>query len=155
MQFDERGGLYDYSCDCPSDKTSEGPCRHIVATALAYENKFPQEQTRGTAETVARRSDAGIRALIEQYGRMRRGRRIAEEGEKVKIVPTMEIGEGGRLKLKFTVGSKKMYPLKDVSDFVSCWNTGAEKRYGIELTVTHVPKSFDELSASLAAFIRG
>ena len=65
VQFDERGGLYDYSCDCPSDKTSEGPCRHIVATALAYENKFPQEQTRGTAETVARRSDAGIRALIE------------------------------------------------------------------------------------------
>lgn len=155
VQFDERGGLYDYSCDCPSDKTSEGPCRHIVATALAYENKFPQEQTRGTAETVARRSDAGIRALIEQYGRMRRGRRIAEEGEKVKIVPTMEIGEGGRLKLKFTVGSKKMYTLKDVSDFVSCWNTGAEKRYGIELTVTHVPESFDELSASLAAFISG
>ena len=40
--FDEQGGLYDYSCDCTSFNLSDGPCKHIIATALTYEEKNPQ-----------------------------------------------------------------------------------------------------------------
>ncbi len=155
VQFDEQGGLYDYACDCAYETVTEGPCRHIVATALAYENKFPVEAPRGASGTNAQGSDAGVRALIEHYGKQRRGRRIAEEGEKVRIVPAMQIGDDGRLRLTFSLGVKKMYTLKDVSDFVSCFRTGAEKRYGVELTVVHVPQSFDALSAELARLICG
>ncbi len=151
--FDEQGGLYDYSCDCDEDKITGGPCRHIVATALEYDSKFPQNEKRNEGGAVLH-SDAGVNSLIEHYGKMRRVRKTASEGEKVRIVPVMEIS-GGRLKLKFTVGIKKMYIIKDVSDFVSCFNTGAEKRYGVELTVSHVAESFDDISASLASFICG
>lgn len=154
IEFDEQGGLYDYSCDCALDKATDGPCRHIVATALAYETKYPAQGEREHGKA-ALRSDAGILTLIDQFGRMRRGRRIAEDGERVCITPTMLLGENGRLKLKFTIGTKKKYLLKDVSDFVSCFHTGAQKRYGVELTVVHVSESFDDLSAKLAAFICG
>ena len=155
VQFDEQGGLYDYACDCAEDTASDGPCRHIVAAALYYESRFPAEPMRGNADTAVLCSDMGIRSLIDQYGRLRRGRKIDEDGEKVRLVPTMLLGPSGRLKLKFTIGTKRMYALKDVSDFVSCYNTCAEKRYGVELTVMHVPESFDPLSASLASFICG
>ncbi len=152
--FDEQGGLYDYQCDCAADKAADGPCRHIVATALAYENKFPAESVRTDAET-ALRSDTGVRTLIDRYGKLRRGRKLAEEGDKVKLVPVMEMGASGRLTLKFTIGIKKQYVLKDVADFVSCMTTGARKRYGVELTVTHVLESFDVASAALVYFVCG
>lgn len=153
--FDEQGGLYDYSCDCAADKAAEGPCRHIVATAIAYENKFPCDGIGSAERTVHKRSDTGALSLIEQYGKLRRGRRIAEGGEKVKLEPIMEPCEGGRLKLKFTVGVKKTYTVKDVADFAACCENGLEKRYGVELTVLHVPEAFDELSARLMRFVCG
>lgn len=155
VQFDEQGGLYDYDCDCTQNAVTDGPCRHVVALALAYENKFPAELRRGSAETVARRSDASVRALIEKMGSRRRVLRTAEEGAAVHVVPSMQIGADGRLSLKFTVGAKRMYTVKDVDEFAANWETGAEKRYGVELTVAHEPSSFDELSAKLAAFICG
>ncbi len=152
--FDEQGGLYDYSCDCAHDLSAAGPCRHIIAAALAYETRFPNAPTVGDGPS-RKRSDAQVGALIDRYGRMRRGRKLAQDGERVRIVPTMDISGEGRLKLKFTIGAKKMYIVKDVTDFVSCFNTGAEKRYGVELSVVHVPESFDDASAKLAKFICG
>lgn len=151
--FDEQGGLYDYSCDCTADLTAEGPCRHIVATALAYENKYPQEPVRN--EKVSARSDTSVRTLIDTYGRLRKGRHLAKEGGGVRLVPVMEIGADSRLQLRFTIGLRKLYTVKDVADFVSCCNTGAEKRYGVELTLTHVPEAFDPASAALVAFVCG
>ena len=153
ISFDEQGGLYDYDCDCSEDKVGGGPCRHIVATAIYYENEFPNDAAHSEKRAVMR-SDAGVRSLVDLYGRLRRGRRIGLEGDKVRITPTMEV-DGGRLTLRFTIGSKKQYVLKDIADFVSCCNTGAEKRYGVELTVVHLPESFDEFSAKLMAFICG
>lgn len=151
--FDEQGGLYDYTCDCDADVASDGPCRHIIAAALAYESKFPSERARAGEKTY--RSDAGVRALVESYGRARRGRKIADDSDKVKLTPIMEIGSDGRLSLRFTVGVKKQYVLKDVADFVSCMNTGAQKRYGVELAVVHLPESFDETSRALVRLVCG
>ena len=151
--FDEQGGLYDYTCDCEVFQNTDGPCRHIVAAALAYENKYPSSPVESGVKV--QRSDTGVHTLIERFGKQRYARRIAEEGEKVKLQPCVMLASGGRVSLKFTIGNKKMYTLKSVSDFVSCLNTGAEKRYGVELTVMHVPEAFDELSGKLAKFICG
>ena len=155
ITFDEQGGLYDYACDCAADKTLDGPCRHIVAAALAYETRFPSLEERVKTTDSFRRSDAGTLSLIDYYGKTRRRRKIAESGEKVRLVPFVAPCEDGRLKIKFSIGAKKMYSVKDVADFVSCCNSGAEKRYGVELTVLHVPESFDEQSAKLVSFVCG
>lgn len=152
--FDEQGGLYDYSCDCSADKTADGPCRHIVAAALAYESKYPSAEPRVAGVSVAR-SDASVRTLVDKYTKLRRGRRVGADGEKVKLLPIMEIGEDGRLNIKLTIGTKKMYTVKSIADFAACFGSAAEKRYGVELTVVHVPESFDERSAMLAAFVCG
>lgn len=153
VQFDEQGGLYDYACDCAFDTATQGPCRHIVAVALAYENKFPAALARGEHASVYR-SDAGVRTLIERFGKERR-RRGTEGSRAVHLTPHLRITDDGRLCVKFTVGVKKMYTVKDIGDFAACWTQKKEKRYGVELTLLHVPSSFDALSAQLAAFIVG
>lgn len=48
--FDEQGGLYDYQCDCPAFDRLNGPCKHIVAAALAFEENAPPRRRRATSD---------------------------------------------------------------------------------------------------------
>ena len=42
ITFDEMGGLYDYTSDCERSSMANGPCKHIVALCLSFEEKNPQ-----------------------------------------------------------------------------------------------------------------
>ena len=63
--FDEDGGLYDYECDCGEANPSHGPCAHVIASALSYEEKHPT----ATIEVTARKSDADVVKLVFDYNR--------------------------------------------------------------------------------------
>lgn len=154
--FDEQGGLYDYNCDCEVFQVADGPCKHIVATALTYEDKFPSTIIAARPVATAKsRSDAGARNLITEYSKRKHSRAMGSEEEKVKLVPIMTLDAYDRLSLKFTIGRNKKYTLKDISDFASCVLTGAERRYGVELEVTHRLENFDEKSQPLVQFVVG
>ena len=68
--FDEQGGLYDYSCDCLGFDMRNGPCKHIIATALSYEEKNPSHATPDKKFV----SDICVQSLISSYAKLRRGR---------------------------------------------------------------------------------
>lgn len=69
ITFDEQGGLYDYSCDCGHFTLESGPCKHIVATALSYEERNPNVR-----ESEKRKTDAGAITLISEYNKKKRRR---------------------------------------------------------------------------------
>lgn len=56
--------------------------------------------------------------LIAEYNMKNRRRFITGDSVKTELIPYLEL-DGG-VSLRFTVGNKKQYNLKDISDFVSC-----------------------------------
>ncbi len=150
ITFDEQGGLYDYSCDCDEFSLEGGPCKHIVAVALSFEEKNPDFSPE---ERKKRKSDPAALSLIRDYG-SRRGRKsiTAPSTSAVELVPHLTLRED-ETSLRFTIGRKKQYILKDISDFVSACASNSYRRYGVDLELYHTPDSFTEGSSRLITFI--
>ncbi len=152
ITFDESGGLYDYSCDCDSYSLADGPCKHIVALALAYEDRFPQSAP-AAKSTLRERTDAAALTLSSEYSKRRHTRFLASEEEKVRLVPILQTQDNDRLSLRFMIGRNKLYTLKDISDFVSAVQSLGYRRYGVELELEHNPNNFDDKSKELISFL--
>lgn len=147
IAFDEQGGLYDYSCDCDSFSLSDGPCKHVVAAALAFEERNPT-----VAADERRKSDAAAVRLIAEYAKMRRRSSITPDAVKNDVVPYVELSDEG-VSLRFTIGNRKQYNLKDISDFVSAFAACGYRRYGVALELYHIPENFTPHARRLIDFI--
>ncbi len=146
--FDEQGGLYDYSCDCVGFNLNDGPCKHIIATALTYEEKNPQKVK--TEKKFI--SDGCVSGLISSYAKLRRSRSLHEDIP-VMLKPILGLMGDDSLVLRFTVGQKRMYKLKDVFEFCNMVSKEQFHRYGAALAFEHSPTSFDEKSRALVSFL--
>lgn len=151
ITFDETGGLYDYSCSCSVFSLETGPCKHIVATALSYEDRFPQKAE--AAPTVRKEhTDAVALNLSKEYSRRKHRRFMGGGDSDVNLVPTLRYGGDGKLALRFSIGKNKTYTVKDVSDFVSAVHLNGYRRYGVNLELEHHIQNFAENSRSLVKF---
>ena len=96
--FDEQGGLYDYSCDCYGFSMQSGTCKHILATALTYEEKNPSS---GASASVKKRSSDGcISGLISVYAKKRQGK-ILKDDTPVSLIPVIELLSDDSVALRF------------------------------------------------------
>lgn len=148
ITFDEQGGLYDYECDCDKFNLESGPCKHIVATALSYEERNPQVRE---PVDIRKKTDPGAVNLIAEYGKKKRRRFITGDAVKTELIPYLELGDG--VSLRFTIGNKKQYNLKDISDFVSCVSACGYRRYGVDLELYHNIENFTDNSKKLVDFL--
>lgn len=142
--FDEQGGLYDYGCDCNGFDIASGPCKHILAAALAYEEQNPND----ASTSPLRMSDGVVSALISTFGKDARRHAI---GREISLTPTLILDETPAI--SFHIGNKKNYRLKDLHDFSSAVTGRAYRRYGAELAFYHYPSAFDEKSKRLLKMI--
>ena len=149
ITFDELGGVYDYHCDCDEFAFESGPCKHIVATVLTYEERNPNMNAQNSA---LRKTDAGALSLVAEYNRRHRRSLITGDSQKTDIIPHFEIN-GGQYFLRFTLGIKKQYTLKDITDFVSCVNSCSHRRYGVDLEFYHIRDNFTDNANKIIDFI--
>ena len=145
--FDEQGGLYDYSCDCLGFDMRNGPCKHIIATALSYEEKNPSHATPDKKFV----SDICVQSLISSYAKLRRGRALKDETP-VKLVPILALERDDSLSLRFLIGKKRLYKLRDLGEFALNMQSGRFLRYGSALAFEHTAENFDDESRKLVSF---
>ncbi len=152
ITFDETGGLYDYSCDCSVFSLETGPCKHIVATALSYEDRFPQKAEAAPAAHKAH-SDAVALNLSKEYSRRKHKRFMGGGDSDVNLIPTLKYVGDSKLALKFSIGKTKNYALKDIADFVAAVHSSGYRRYGVNLELEHHIQNFAEGSRPLVKFV--
>lgn len=151
--FDEQGGLYDYGCDCEFLSQTDGPCKHIVATALAFEEKNPGLMAQETGPKKKPTSPGAV-TLITEYTQKKIQRRPTCSDAPVSLTPTLHLADDG-LDLSLSIGREKSYYVRDIGDFVLAMTTSSTRRYGVELSLTHSYDRFEPLSAALAKFVVG
>ena len=151
--FDEQGGLYDYNCDCEFAASTDGPCKHIVATALCFEEKNPSATRSEDVPKKDATSPVAL-SLISEYAKKKTIRRSADGEFPVKLMPTVCVEES-KVYLMLQIGREKSYLVRDISDFASCMQSGAVRRYGVDLTFAHSYEAFDPLSSRLTRFVVG
>lgn len=148
ITFDETGGLYDYECDCDGFSLESGPCKHIVAAALSYEEKNPS----APVLSLKKKTDAAALSIISEYNKKKHRRFLTADASKTELIPYLEIKDG-KYFLRFTLGNKKQYNLKDVTDFVSCMSSCGYRRYGVDLELYHAKENFTDTSKKLIDFM--
>lgn len=148
--FDEQGGLYDYSCDCYGFSMQSGPCKHILATALTYEEKNPSS---GASASVKKRSSDGcIAGLISVYAKKRQGK-ILKDDTPVSLIPVIELLSDDSVALRFSVAKTRAYKLKNLAQFASDCVSAQYRRYGAQLAFDHIMDNFSEKSSQLVSFL--
>lgn len=146
ITFDEQGGLYDYTCDCGRNFIADGPCKHILAGALSFEDKNPSAAKK---EEVGKKSDPAAIALISALSKFRRKRNESGGEELFPILCFI----GGAPFLKLKIG-KRRYKIKNIDAFLNNVEREEFHRYGIELGFYHDAEAFSESSRKLIRLLQ-
>ncbi len=157
-----QGDVSYMSCDCASFQEGEGACRHVAAVLV---HKYYADMVSGlsTAGQMMRgpapmrtRSDDAARRMMQRY-MTREAAELMATGTGpdglVDLRATLDL-RGRRPRLTFTVGNRRAYVIKDISQFCSHMAVGATASYGKQLEFIHHPASFTEESRPLLRFLR-
>ena len=156
----ERGELEQASCECTDYLKRYGACKHIVATLLKFEQtKFWDESDAPEPKRDNTRY-RNFKKIVNIFYNEELQEINAEEieelplKEKVKIEPRIVYDRfDGKLKLEIKIGNKRMYKIKDLSEFYTRMTTNEFYRYGEKLEFLHKRENFTEESRELLEFV--
>ena len=154
----KNGEIEDISCTCPDYHNHYGVCKHTLATVLFFnERNFSNNQKEKETSKAKFRN---FKQLVNVF--------YNEEIEEIDKVETVELKNSGSIKLEpkilydkftnsvkveFKIGNRKMYKLKNLSEFYDRMMNKEFYRYGDKLQFVHVKEMFDKDSLELLDFI--
>lgn len=153
VTLDSSGKILDHFCDCPAFYSFEGCCKHIVAVLLQYyyrrvtETRPPVQLKNYTA------TDSTARRMIQHYSdKLINGAVSGASPNKVSLVPIFGLDAHGRLSLELSMGTERMYVVKDLGKFYTDISLGNVVEYGVKLKFLHNENAFDEQSRPILRF---
>lgn len=154
----KNGEIEDISCTCPDYHNHYGVCKHTLATVLFFnERNFSNNQKEKETSKAKFRN---FKQLVNVF--------YNEEIEEIDKVETVELKNSGSIKLEpkilydkftnsvkveFKIGNRKMYKLKNLSEFYDRMMNKEFYRYGERLQFVHIKEMFDKDSLELLDFI--
>ena len=181
--FVKNGEIEDITCDCPDYYNHYGVCKHTLAMVLtfaSYENGITTRNNRdyGTIEEIDNvKKDNVSEKVLEHhqsssYDKYRSFKQIVnifynEEIEGIDEEETVLKEQGtiklepeifydkftGDMKVEFKVGNKRMYKIKNLSEFYTRMLNKELYRYGQKLQFVHTRESFEKESLPLLDFL--
>lgn len=164
LEFAVTGEVNSYHCDCQAFYEYDGACKHVVAVLLAlldYSKLQNNRQALGTASVKAAGKDAATeemlahfeKAVMTDYQQIKQG---TEQGF-IRLIPTYSFNKrfSGTVEqyLTFSIGSTRMYVLKNIRDFYDNYQNKRQFSYGKELDFVHKLTAFAPEDRELVEFI--
>lgn len=134
-------------CTCPAFDRYYMLCKHCVALAL-YVDQMEKEPAK-PAELRASSTTPGLKMLLSRYGAGTVNVPLGVKPGTVHIKPELRTEGRDRVELSCTIGTQRMYVVKNLPMLVQRVRTGASFAYGKALSFCHAPEMFDEQSRAL------
>ena len=156
----EEGEVEDVTCTCPDYYNHYGVCKHTLAMVLEFAEEEQKEEKNTNVQMVSNYDKyRGFKQIVNIfYNEEIEG--IEEEESKLKEQGTIKLEPEifydkftGDMKVEFKVGNKKMYKLKNLSEFYTRMLNKELYKYGKKLQFVHTRESFEEESLPLLDFL--
>ena len=153
ITFDEQGSLYEYTCNCGAMLSpANNPCPHIIALALAFEEKYPNAQKKPDKIEITARTDSIAHELSLAYEK-RRVLQSDSDYDKATLTATLILKNATEPSVRFTCSKKRRYQIKNIADFLNKKKTFENCRFGVDLELIISKENFDEKSAQLLEWL--
>ena len=163
-----KGEIEDITCDCPDYYNHYGVCKHTLATVLEFDaNENPIKK-----DEIYENEDIIKQNMPSSYDKYRSFKQIVnifyneeiegidEEETELKEQGTIKLEPEifydkftGDMKVEFKVGNKRMYKIKNLSEFYTRMLNKELYRYGQKLQFVHTRESFEKESLPLLDFL--
>lgn len=158
------GEIENLSCTCPDYESTYGTCKHILATALEFDenpsyislftkkNIVPEKVSKDKNNEKYRIYRQMISSFYLEEQKEENKNILCEE--KIKIEPRLIYKENLKsFRLEIRIGNKQMYKVKNLPDFYTRMMNKEVYKYGTKLEFMHIKENFEEESRNLLEFI--
>ncbi len=150
------GQIRDHFCDCPAFYSYEGCCKHIVAMLLQYYYRKVTEAAPLPKIREATATSNAAKQLIRRYSdRLVNSAVSGALPEKVRLTPFFGLDPYGGVTLELSVGTARMYVVRDLPKFYNDILCGNVAEYGTGLRFLHNENAFEEDARPLLRFFLG
>ena len=163
----KNGEVEDITCTCEDYYENYGICKHTLASVMEFnENSKYSKEYKNKNEELEK--TVNYEAGLESYRNFKQIVNIfyneeidgISEEEKLKKPGTIKIEPkifydkfSGDMKIEFKIGNKKMYKIKNLSEFYTRMLNKEFYRYGERLQFIHLEDAFEEESKKMLEFI--
>ncbi|MDR1913146.1 MAG: SNF2 helicase associated domain-containing protein, partial [Clostridiales bacterium] len=152
IYLDPNGSLSKYTCDCSSNSIWRGACKHVVAVLFALmdfqSNSFDMVKIGRLAKAINEKLEGQIFSEIENSLILQEP---ISETEPIRLEAKL-IVKNHEKSLGFNIGSKRMYVIRNIGEFVSNVKNQTTAAYG-KFSFRHTPGAFDPNSRRLLEFL--
>ena len=154
------GEVSDITCECQDYYHYYGVCKHTLATILAFSEDTKKEIKHTDKTTKVINPYRNFKQMVatfyqEEIEEMDQEEPIqGKQKGTIKLEPKIIYDKFlGSMKVEFKIGEKKMYKIKNLSEFYTRMLEKEDYQYGEKLKFTHTREMFEEQSQSLLDFI--
>ena len=153
------GEIDDVTCECEDYYKRFGACKHIVATIIEFSEKNNRrEETKKIGQKVNANKYISFHQIVNTLYN-EEIEKLSEEEQKetirdISLEPKLiydRYNKGIRLEIK--IGNKRLYKIKNLSEFYDNMFYKRKYRYGAQLEFIHTRDAFVEESKPLLEFI--
>ncbi|HWR06957.1 MAG TPA: DEAD/DEAH box helicase [Sporomusa sp.] len=155
VTFSQQQKIKHYACDCPAFYNYDGACKHVVAVLKRIQHTWNQYFSTPGQMTLTR----STRELLDFF-QINDNNTTANKPRKaalVKLIPVYNFYLYNNKKtsyLEFTIGTERMYVLKDIPQLLTALNSKQAIVFGKNFTLKPGEFVFDELSAALVNLLQ-
>ena len=164
------GEVEDVNCECPDYYNHYGICKHTLASVLEYKDAnnagyIKKAQENNVFNGISRNNISknmvehrNFKQIVntfynEEIDNMDTEKTVSVK-ENIKLQPKIFYDKfANELKVEFKIGNKRMYKIKDLSEFYTRMLNNEFYKYGEKLQFIHTKEVFDEKSKELLEFL--